>query len=878
MGKFMRKCEFNDDNQRNKINNQKMKAKSEIKLYNEAFDKIHWKNEEKLKELSDCIGTMELIIEKHLDKIKDYFPTLTDHSINHSNILWEYADIFVGNKTNYLNPLEAFILNSVFLLHDAGICYTLLYEKNEIKNNLSYQDYIKINDGKITKEELENEALFYTIRENHGAYALRIAKEKLPTDEYFISSILYRDEFAEIIGKIAKSHSCNIVFIEREFGNFYTSPRFPSEWSIDLKKIAYILRVSDAANIDNLRTPKTTQMISEMTGVSKNHWTFQKKLGFPKLESDGYLIFSTNNPFNKTEQKAWWYCYNALKVLDDELKNANSYFVSKNQVGFDAKSVKYISDPLILGRDSIKTTGWDSINTSIRVSNPVHIAAELGGKKLYVNENIAVREIIQNSIDAIHVYRLLTMQSNLAVGKIKVLIEEVEDNYFLVVSDNGIGMSQTLLTNELLDFGGSYWKTNKFYNDFKGLYSKGFESIGKYGIGFFSAFMLGKEITVTSWKYGENINEMRTLDFYDGLKSSPILRLPTEKEKNNIIDRGTSIKIKLESNPYEKGGIIFNESFKYCKLKSLVQYYIPSVDIEIEITEIDGSLSNILPNSIDKLNFIELIDYINLKDYNALYKEIGINRSSSRQSKVDNLKNYPLQLIDIVDVDKLLGKLIILPKRENSIEFTTESISAIILAKGIRVTNIPGFVGYLATDEVVTIKRDQSANIVPYESMRSWAIKQLEQIENLNLQEVYKDTINDLKITFNFYDETFTLAKTKKDNIYTDVSISEFKEYVKNHDKLVIYGETISDKNKAESCPGFVNVAHGVEMGKIIIDSDLEMVNHTQKIIRNIFKEAWGEFDEKVEQDISFSFSSDEHYNAVWTFTKIVNQKNEDHA
>lgn len=842
-----------------------MKAKTDIRLYKEAFNKVYWKNEEKLKELSESIGTMELIIEKHLDKIKEYFPQLTDHSLKHSNILWEYADIIIGNKTKYLNPLEAYILNSVFLLHDAGICYTLLYEKEEIESDPLYKDYIKINDGKIEKEELKEEALFYTIRENHGAYSLHIAKEKLPTEEYFISSSIYRDEFAEIIGKIAQSHSCNIVFIEREFGNFYTSPRFPSEWSIDLKKIAYILRVSDAANIDNLRTPKTIKMITEMSGDSKNHWTFQKKLGVPKLESDGYLTFSTNNPFKKNEQKAWWYCYNALKVLDDELKNANNYFVGKNQEGFDAKGVKYINDPLTLGRNSIKTVGWDSINTSIRVSNPVHIAAELGGKKLYDNENIAVRELIQNSIDAIHVYRLQTMQKNLAVGRIKVFIEKIENDYFLVVSDNGIGMSQSILTNELLDFGGSYWKTNKFYNDFKGLYSKGFESIGKYGIGFFSTFMLGEEVSVTSWKYGEGINSMRTLDFYEGLKSNPILRIPTEREKNSIIDRGTSVRIKLKQNPYEKEGFIFKESFKICDLKSLVQYYIPSVDIEIEITELNGSQNYITPNNIEKLDFPELVDYINLKDYNAIYKQIGIN-GSSRKSKLDNIKNYPLQLIDIIDENKLLGKLIILPNRENNQILSIEKTSAIILAKGIRVTSIPEFIGYIYTDEVVSIKRDQSVNVIPYESMRIWAQKQLEQIEKLNLQEVYKDTIDDLKITFNFFDESFTLAKTKKDNVYTDVSILEFKEYVKNHDSLTIYSETLNDKNKEENCPGFINVAHGIDLNNIIIDSDLTKVNHTQNIIRNIFKDQWGEFEEKVEQDI-FSFAN-EPYNVIWTFTK----------
>jgi hypothetical protein len=847
-----------------------MKAKQDIKLYQEAFDITYWKNEDKIKELLESIGTMERIIENHLKNIKEHFPNLTDHSIMHSNMLWEYADIIVGSRNNYLNPLEAFILNSVFLLHDAGICYSLLHKKEEIKNDPIFNDYIKINDGKFEKELLEEEALFYTVRENHGHYALRIAKEQLPSEEYFISSVIYRDEFADFIGKISKSHTCNIVYIEREFGNSYTSPRFPNEWSIDIKKIAYLLRTSDAADIDNLRTPKTLKVISEIKGDSREHWTFQKKLGFPTLEKDGHLIYSTNNPFKKNEQKAWWYCFNALKVLDDELKNANNYFVSKNQDGFDAKSVKYINDPLMLGKDSIKTIGWDSINTSIRVSNPVHIASELGGIKLYGEVNMAVRELIQNSIDAIHVYRLYTMQDNLAVGKIKISFEKESNDYFLIVTDNGIGMSQNLLTNELLDFGGSYWKSNKFYNDFKGLPSKGFESIGKYGIGFFSTFMLGKNITVTSWKYGESIDEMRTLDFYDGLSSNPILRQPTDKEKNSIVDRGTSVRIKLENNPYEEKGIIYKESFKNANLKSLVQYYIPSTDIEINITELDGTISYLLPNTIEKLNFPEIIEYTNIRDNDAFYKKIGI-KNPSRVTWIDKFKDLPMQLIEVIHEDKLLGKLLILPKNDDEFIIHHEDQGAIVLAKGIRVSTIPQFVGYILTDEVVTIKRDQSANIIPYESMREWASKQLDQIEKLNLKESYVKKINDLIVSFNFFDDSFVLTRRKKDNIYTDVTIAEFKDYVKHNDKVEFYDETDVEEFKLDTCEGFINVAYGLDMEKIIIASDLEKVNHTSKIIRNILKDVWKEFEHEIDHASLFGRFEKEPYRMVWKFIRKGN-------
>lgn len=839
------------------------------KVWNDSFDVLHWKNEDKINELIEVIGSMGRVIEKYLKKTEIDFPNLTDHSINHSQILWKYTDIIIGNKKYYLNPLEGFILNSAFLLHDAGMCYSILNNRSELLNDLSYKDYIKNNKDKIQIEELELEALFYTVRENHGDNAIRIASELINNEDFFIGDLIYREEFSDIIGKIAKSHTCNINYIERELGNYYTSPKFPKDWKIDLEKLAYLLRAADAADIDNLRTPRSLKMISEIKGDSKDHWTFQKKLGFPSLDIDGYLIYSTNTPFKHSEQKAWWFCYNALRTLDDELKSANDYFISKKRIGFDAKSVKYINNTISLGQNSIKTIGWEAINTSIRVSNPIHIASELGGQKLYRDITIAIRELIQNSIDAIHVYRFYTQQDNLGVGKINILIEESNNNYFLVITDNGIGMSQNLMTNELLDFGGSYWKSNKFYNDFKGLVSKGFESIGKFGIGFFASFMLGNEITVTSWKYGENINTVRTLDFYEGLLSNPILRDPTFEERNRIIDRGTSVRIKLPNNPYKEKGFLYQDNQIKPSLISLVQHFVPSVDVELYITELDGSVNSILPNSMNKLNFLEMLDYLNQYESRLHYHERG-EKYKSIKERLDFLKDTPIELIEILDGNKILGKLFLLPDFKDDEYFPIET-TALVLSKGIRVEEIEEFVGYIDTEEIVSIKRDEAAKIISFDSMKIWAKKQLEKLSELNLEEHYEDRIKDILIAFNFYDENFIITKTKKDGIYYDVTIAEFRNQIKVKDSIVLYQEAWIVKDRSNSCDGFINIAYGLELEEIIKEEDLEKVNHTEKIIKKMIKDEWLDF-ELIREDLeSNNFEDNDPYVTMWKFTKKNN-------
>lgn len=845
-----------------------VKNKNNISLWKDAFDQAKWKNQSKIKELLSQINVMEGIVKKYLKLVEKDFPNLTDHSIDHSNMLWEYADIIVGDKKHYINPLEAFILNSVFLLHDGGMCYSILNNQSDIKKDSFYMDYIASNKGAMSIEELETEALFFSVRQNHGDYAIRIANELLNNEEYMIPDVNYRQEFGEIIGKICKSHTCNINYIEREFGISYSSPNFPTEWSIDYKKISYLLRTADAAHIDNLRTPKTIKMISAIVGKSKEHWTFQKKIGFPHLVSDGYLIYSTNLAFKIEEQKAWWFCYNALKTLDNELKNAENYFVSKEQEGFNAKGVKYIDDTIALGINSIKTNGWDSINTTIRVSNPIHIAAELGGVKLYGNRNIAIRELIQNSIDAIHLYRMLTDQNNLSVGKIHVGFEKVKDEYYLTVSDNGIGMSQNLLTNELLDFGGSFWKSSKFYSDFTGMAAKGFESIGKFGIGFFSAFMLSNKITVTSWKYGENINSMRTLDFYEGLLTNPILRLPNNAEKSSIIDRGTSVKLRLGKDPYKKGGIVYEDNFKTPTLKSLIQFYIPSVDVEIIITELDGTVSHLLPNSIQQLNYLELIEYINIKNESFLLDEdVSYTGISSANDKIREL---PIEPIGILEKGKVVGRLALLPdKISYGLSFRDGGNStALIMAKGIRVKPFEGAVGYINTDDVISIKRDDATKVVSYKSMREWALKQIALIKEKKLEKKYIKQLKNLQITFNLFDENFEILQTKVNGVYKFITIRELKAYIRGLKKVCIYGERKGHKKLPRTSDGLINKSFGWdEIQDVVIEKDITKLNSSEKIIKKVFKDVWGDFELKIESDI-FSIEEKEPYSNTWTFTK----------
>jgi len=796
-------------------------------LFKNAFDLSIWKNEDKISYLKHNIKIIETLVEKFLENIRDDFPQLTDHSLTHSKMLWNYANIIIGDKKKYLNPLEAFVLHIAFLIHDSGMCFSILNNKDEIEADYLYTDYIKKNGDTL---ESRSEALFYTVRQRHGDFALRVAIEKLHTDEYLIPEISLREELGLIIGKIAKSHTCNINFIEREFGASYCNPNFPMDWVIDCQKLSFILRVSDAAHIDNLRTPKTFKMIKEISGESREHWTFQKKLGFPLLSDDNLLIYTTNTPFIVGEQKAWWFCHETLLTLDKELKSANEYFEVKNKEPFSAKGVKSIHDTLLLGQKYIKTLGWNSVDSKVKVTDPIHIATQLGGVKLYGNINFALRELIQNSIDSINLYRVQTGQDNPDVGEIKLSINKENEDFYLTITDNGIGMSQTLLTNELLDFGGSYWRTNKFNIEFEGARTKGFESIGKFGIGFFSVFMLGEKITVTSWKYGEDIKMMKTLDFYDGINNIPILREPSIDEKMRVIDRGTSIRIKLNIDPYDKQGFIGNSQFENNTLYTLTKFFSPSANVKISTREHDGNINVILPNYLYSLSLNSFLDFAYFARKTIIQNGI-----------IELIRNLNIELIDVSDKDKDYGKLLILPQIGN----IGISSTGIILSKGIRINELGGFIGYLITDEVISIKRDAFTKIIPFDTLKEWAVKQKKLIETRNLQNLYLGSYHGLLMAFNLHDDSLPIAFAKKENKYSYVTIRDFKTIIRSKTEIKFYQEGHSQSVRHPDCDGFISYIHRLSFNNIIID-DEKLLNYND-LLSKILTEVWGNYKKEEE-------------------------------
>lgn len=125
---------------------------------------------------------------------------------------------------------------------------------------------------------------------------------------------------------------------------------------------------------------------------------------------------------------------------------------------------------------------------------------------IYSNQEIFLREIISNASDAIDKYRfkLLTEKDKgLQERDYKIQLKIDKDNRSISITDNGIGMSKSDLEKNLGTIAKSGSK--EFIEKINALKDskEDFSIIGQFGVGFYSAFMVGKEIEVTTHQVGD---------------------------------------------------------------------------------------------------------------------------------------------------------------------------------------------------------------------------------------------------------------------------------------------------------------------------------------------------------------------------------------
>ncbi len=141
---------------------------------------------------------------------------------------------------------------------------------------------------------------------------------------------------------------------------------------------------------------------------------------------------------------------------------------------------------------------------------------------IYTHKEIFLREIISNASDAIDKLCYLSLTDDkvgLTRDQFEIRLSIDKERRLLTVSDNGIGMDEADLENNLGVIASS--GSLQFRKELEGAESAETDIIGQFGVGFYSAFMVADQITVVTRKYGSDQAYRWQSDGVDGYTIEP---------------------------------------------------------------------------------------------------------------------------------------------------------------------------------------------------------------------------------------------------------------------------------------------------------------------------------------------------------------------
>lgn len=237
---------------------------------------------------------------------------------------------------------------------------------------------------------------------------------------------------------------------------------------------------------------------------------------------------------------------------------------------------------------------------------------------IYTHKEIFLREIISNASDAIDklYFKSLTDTSvGMKKSDFAINIAIDKENRTLTVSDNGIGMTEEDLENNLGTIANSGSFAFKKDNDL----GDDVDIIGQFGVGFYSTFMVAKEVTVVTKAFGSDQAYKWTSDGVEGY---------TIEECDKPDGVGTTITLKLKDDTDDEKYSTYLDQYQIQSLVKKYSDYIRfPIRMEVEHTHYNEegkepevhkaieTLNSMTP--IWKKNKSELKD----EDYNNFYME-----------------------------------------------------------------------------------------------------------------------------------------------------------------------------------------------------------------------------------------------------------------
>lgn len=561
--------------------------------------------------------------------------------------VWDYNPKFEDeNEKNIYNDFHRF--------------YSARPEEQELLLNLKIQ-------GKNTEvDTIKGYLITEFIRQTHAARARDIIEKD------WNGKIIFRDtdltvEFAQI----CVSHNEDALSLLDLDKNLLCGENIVA----CLPLVAVILRLADVLDFDAKRTPPILYShLYVRHPVSIKEWNKHRAVEAWEISSD-LIQFSAKCTHPAIEVSIHEFC----NLIDNELSVCNNIISMLNDFNKNNSRDIITKFPFKVSREKIVT------KKDIR-NRPVYIYKDtqfnlskrqvielLMGTKLYGNPAVALRELLQNSIDACLLRNAQEIQwGNLYEPQILIKYYTENSDTILEIEDNGTGMDQYIIDNYYSKVGSSFYKSTDFYN-LKSESNANFTPTSRFGIGILSCFMVADTLIVD------------TKRVYAPHKSSEALNITVEGQESIFwIKEGrretpgtiTKLILRKNKNPWDD---MSEDEF----IKS-VESVLPNPPFKISIhTKSHNKVRD--ENSFNEFKIASLKDYTwdsneNIKTFEISINEEKIGIKGSAIVAILEKHNKPVNNIELNSkIIEIEGENYTLEKTmkisENAIKETAKTIT-----------------------------------------------------------------------------------------------------------------------------------------------------------------------------------------------------------
>ena len=244
---------------------------------------------------------------------------------------------------------------------------------------------------------------------------------------------------------------------------------------------------------------------------------------------------------------------------------------------------------------------------------------------LYSNKEIFIRELVSNASDALDKLRFNSVQ-NKKLSKFakdpSIKVQVLSDENKLIISDNGIGMSE----DEVIENIGTIARsgTASFLENITGDEKKDSNLIGQFGVGFYSVFMVADKVQVIS---KSALNDKDEGTFWESTGEDKYKIKSVEK-----INNGTEIHIFLNDDNTEFADI--------GRVRFLLEKYSQYINFPLYIS--DGKETNERVNEAEAL-WLKSKRSIKDDEYKEFYKFISFDQDNPLlwiHNKVEGKNEY----------------------------------------------------------------------------------------------------------------------------------------------------------------------------------------------------------------------------------------------